>query len=396
MGRFAQRLLLAATLSVAASAGHATAGIQAITLDFYSERVSVAYNTDIVLPFHGTINEQNLVNYYQQIKRRDDHTLLRDLDQHRRAYELNDWLFYELLRATVDEILEGGTAIERELTTWFLLAQLGFDARLTFYENGVFLYVYTEDEVFEVPMIEDGGRHYVNLSSIHRPADENRPLYLLNFAPRPQGRPFTFYLQQLPKLRPQVATRSFQFAFEEYVYQVEVEADQTVVEVMREYPFIAEQQYLEVPLSTSVSSSLIPQFRRMLHGKTKREALAFLVAFTRSSFLYKDDKEHFGHSKPMIADEVFHYPYSDCEDRSALFYRLVRDLLDLPMIVVAYEDHLTIAVALDGAPDDPDALPFDGRRYYICDPTGPVNSTAIGRAPKGYEQAAFTVIGRYK
>ena len=376
---------------------HAAGGVRAVTIPFYSERVSIAYNTEIVVPFHAPVNEKNLIDYYQQLARRDYQTLLQALQQKRQIYALNDWLFYELLRETVDKILEGKEAVQRELTCWFLLSQLEYDTRLTFREQRVFLYVYTLDEVFEVPMIEDAGRTYVNLSSIRRPEEQQGPLFLLHFRPRPGGRAFSFYLQQLPALQPRPALRSFEFAYGEYVYQVEVEADETIVDIMRRYPFIAERQYLEVPFSASVATSLIPQFRRMLRGKTQREALAFLVAFTRSSFSYKDDKEFFGHSKPMIADEVFHYPFSDCEDRSALFYRLVRELLDLPMIIVAYEDHLTIAVALAGADDEAgDAISFEGRRYIICDPTGPVNSTAIGRAPKGYEDAAFTIIGRYK
>ena len=83
----------------------------------------------------------------------------------------------------------------------------------------------------------------------------------------------------------------------------------------------------------------------------------------------------------MIADEVFFYPYSDCEDRSALFYALVRELLDLPMIVVAFPDHLTVAVSLEE--ELPGAvISYQGRRYYICDPTGPVNSSEIGIFPK--------------
>ena len=49
----------------------------------------------------------------------------------------------------------------------------------------------------------------------------------------------------------------------------------------------------------------------------------------------------------MIPDEVLHYPVSDCEDRSALYFALVRDLLNLPVVAIAYNDHLSVAVALE-------------------------------------------------
>jgi hypothetical protein len=119
-----------------------------------------------------------------------------------------------------------------------------------------------------------------------------------------------------------------------------------------------------------------------------------LVSFTRSSFQYREDKDYFGYSKPMIADEVFHYPFSDCEDRSALFFRLVKETVDLPMIIVAFPDHLTIGVALDEEIGEP--ISYRGRNYYICDPTGPVNSTDIGVFPNGYRNSDFEIIGNYK
>ena len=96
----------------------------------------------------------------------------------------------------------------------------------------------------------------------------------------------------------------------------------------------------------------------------------------------------------MIADEVFHYPYSDCEDRSALFFCLVKEIIDLPMIIVAFTDHLTIAVALEE--EIGDAIRYEGKNYYICDPTGPVNSTDIGAFPSGYRNAKFKIIGEHK
>ena len=370
-----------------------TASIRAVVVPFYSEKVSLAYNTEFIVRFREEVSEKNMLDYYQQLSRRDYTTLLSDLESKREALQLNDWLFYELLRNTVREILPGCSNAQWELTCWFLLSQLGFDTRLTYYNATVFLYVFTTDEVFEVPLINENGRIYVNLTNIRQKQQYAGPLYMLNYAPHPQGRPFTFYLSRLPSLRPSPIMRSFEFGYGEYTYQVEVEADETVMAVMERYPFIAEQQYLEVPLSNSISHSLLPQLRRMLEGKSQREAVEFLVAFTRSSFQYKDDKEFFGRSKPMIADEVFHYPFSDCEDRSALFYRLVRALLDLPMIVIAYEDHLTIGVAL--SENCGKAITYRGRDYFICDPTGPVNSTAIGQVPKGYETRSFEIIGAY-
>ena len=95
----------------------------------------------------------------------------------------------------------------------------------------------------------------------------------------------------------------------------------------------------------------------------------------------------------MVAEEVFLHPYSDCEDRSALFYHLVKSLLDLPMVVIAYSDHITVGVAI---PDfEGEYIKYQGKKFFICDPTGPEGSLELGRFPKGYKYKKYKVIHAY-
>ena len=64
------------------------------------------------------------------------------------------------------------------------------------------------------------------------------------------------------------------------------------------------------------------------------------------------------------------------------------------MVVVAYHDHLTIGVAIPGYRGS--AVKHKGREFFICDPTGPVNSSEIGFIPEGYENESFEIISTYK
>ncbi|MFK8010229.1 MAG: hypothetical protein AB8H03_28000 [Saprospiraceae bacterium] len=81
---------------------------------------------------------------------------------------------------------------------------------------------------------------------------------------------------------------------------------------------------------------------------------------------------------------------SDGEDRSALFSYLVNELLHLPMIVIAYDDHLTIVVATTRSIGKP--ICFENRKYFIYDPTEPYNSKKIGDAPIGYKYSSFEIL----
>lgn len=367
---------------------------QQVTFRFFSEEVTLHYAPDLLPPGPARITEAELVAFYQDLTTRPYQSLLSGLQSERERLILNDWLFFRLTQDALTAAFPAHSSLQRDLTCWFLLSQAGFDTRLTYFEDEIYIYVYTQDEVFEAPMIEDQGRPFVNLSSIHEPYPAGRSLYLLNFAPNPSGHPFGFYLRQLPELKPQPFRQTYRFIHRDTTHELTVSADRTIAEVMEEYPFISEGQYLEVPLSRTLAASLLPQLQRLIAGKSPREAVELLVAFTRNAFVYQEDKEFFGRSKPMIAEEVFHYPVSDCEDRSALFYMLARELLDLPMIIVAFPDHLTIGVALEQLQGP--IIRHRNRHYFICDPTGPVNSSEIGNFPQGYENQPFKIIGEHR
>ena len=356
--------------------------------------LDLSYNPEMILKTRVNLEEENMVAYYKAMEQLDYQTLLTDLEATKAKLALNDWLYFQLIQKVVKKLYPKVAPLNKELTCWFLLSKSGFDTRLTYRKKNAYVYVYTKDEVFEVPLIKEGKRTYVNLSSITSKDAVQEALYMLNFVPNPKGKALSFSLKQLPNLAPHIKTRELAFNFHKATYQMRVKFDQTIIDLMRQYPFFAEKDYLEVPLSKTVAHSLLPQLKDLIKGKTEKEALEFLVAFTRSSFKYKEDKEYFGVSKPMIADEVFYYPFSDCEDRSALFYVLVKELLQLPMVIVAFEDHLTIAVAIPQFKGE--SIRFQGNDYYICDPTGPINSTVVGEFPSGYQNKPFEIIGFYQ
>ena len=63
------------------------------------------------------------------------------------------------------------------------------------------------------------------------------------------------------------------------------------------------------------------------------------------------------------------------------------------MLILAYPNHITVAVALD-EPVQGVSVESDGKKYYICDPTGPINSTAIGIFPEEYANVPFEIVVR--
>ena len=386
-------LCVAFFTGIAATPKADPADFQTFALEFYGQPVKVTYHPDVVVADPSRLANADIRTRVRELSRKPTGVLLNSLLEAKRMYQLNDFLFFKLARTSVSVIYEGKSRNAQELVLYQLLVDAGFDARLTFRGDRLFLNVHTTEDLFEVPIIDTDGRPYANLSCLGGQCSGRQRLYIFSDHPNPTGRSFGFQLRKWPALAIQPMDKTMRFNYHGTPQELQVTFDQTMVDIMADYPFIHEYCYLETPLSPTLASSLLPQLREYMAGLDQRQRLELLASFTRSAFAYKEDNENFGKSKPMVPEELFGYSYSDCEDRSALFYALVRDLLDMPMAVIAYDDHLTVAVGSETLAGD--SFRYEGKRYVFCDPTGPKNSSLIGDIPPGYEHKEFSVIGTY-
>ena len=94
-------------------------------------------------------------------------------------------------------------------------------------------------------------------------------------------------------------------------------------------------------------------------------------------------------------EETLYYLYSDCEDRSALFYNMVKEILKIDVVLVDFPGHASAAVHFEKSPDkDRNIKPVfhKGKAYYVCDPTGPGNHLRLGEYPSGFENTTPRVL----
>jgi hypothetical protein len=146
--------------------------------------------------------------------------------------------------------------------------------------------------------------------------------------------------------------------------------------VLNKYLMDFFNDYLQTDLSVYARAAvdpvlyrqLIPAIQKHLAGKNAEESLEWLLQFVQYAFEYRIDREQFGREKPFFAEELFYYPYSDCEDRAILFSQLVRSILNLEVLLLLYPDHAATAVAID-TDKTGYGIRFNDRQYIICDPT---------------------------
>jgi hypothetical protein len=121
-------------------------------------------------------------------------------------------------------------------------------------------------------------------------------------------------------------------------------------------------------LDPITENSLVKAITPLIENKNELEAVNIILDFVQNAFEYKTDIDQFGYEKFYFPEDIFHYPYSDCEDRSILFSHLIKTILKLDVIGLEYNTHAACAVKFSSEING-DSITFNGAKYIICDPT---------------------------
>lgn len=126
--------------------------------------------------------------------------------------------------------------------------------------------------------------------------------------------------------------------------------------------------YANTPLDKTTRNALYPLLKKNIQGLSERDAVDMILNWVQTAFEYGYDDQIWGGDRPFFPAETLYYPYCDCEDRSILFSRIIRDIMGLDVVLLYYPGHLASAVKFR---DDTkgDYVTYRGQRYIVCDPT---------------------------
>ena len=356
---------------------------------FYSQKVTVSYDKSIFLKHTIQASDENIKQFYFQIKQANYQAILKDLKQLKADLSLNDWFYYELIRNASNEIFNNEPVNYRQAFTWFMLLESGYDVILT-YREPFELFVYTTTEVYERSTITLQNKEYVSMDNfLHR---ENSVSYC-QFMPGLEKQAFNFSIE-LPKLKGDSLIKiTKEFAFqgndEKYIYSI----SRNFIEFMKGYPKLNNSAYFNVQLSAVTYQSLIPQLKKRVAGLPHEEAVRYLLAFVRLTFSPQfDDTNTPVDFHPMIAEETLYYDHGDCEGKSVMFYFLVKELVGVPMIALLYPNHINVAVRLEQPYGN--AIEFNDALYTVCEPNvvGDFKEFDVPGSADRYKQARIMVI----
>jgi hypothetical protein len=357
-----------------------SAGKAMLQYNFYGTETSVVNPGN--LPPLQQIDAKNIETYFENTCNIDAVSeLVIELRKKQHDMQLNDWGYYKLIEKTAS--LVEPSLLRQKLFTWAVLLKSGYNAKIGFANNEVYLMLPTNEEIYSSYYLTINNTPYY----IQTGNNENNslPKLRVHTANYPGGKTLSLHIDKIPQLGNSTINRQLLFRND----TIAVTCNKWLIDFYNEYPLCDIQLFFSAPLSKPVLKSLDNYFNPLFISATNRQKINLLLGFVQNSFAYKTDTDQFGREKYFFPDELFYYPFSDCEDKSILFSRLVKHFTGYNCIGLDFPGHVNTAVCFPGEPKGT-FINFSGKNYTICDPT--YTNAPIGYLDSKYENITPEII----
>lgn len=327
---------------------------------FYGTECSVSLTPSLLIRL-ATLQENSVADAWERIAGGSYDRAAGECLELKRQLRLNDWGYYRLVQ-TIGNAFCGQDTDESVLVQAFLMAEAGYKIRLARGDNRLRLLLALDQEVYERPYFKIDGQRFFLLDGIARAKSYN----ICNFSIAGE-RILSLTMPEPPLLAVKPGREVIHDDLAHELHTV-VSVNDNLIDFLADYPFCYWDIYAATRLSDRVRGQLLPTLRRVLQGKSEREAAGILLSYLHNAFPYKTDEAQFGRERTLFCEEMFHYSYSDCEDRSILYVELVRELLGLKTVLLYYPNHIATAICFREQTAG-DYVQVGSERYTVCDPT---------------------------
>lgn len=314
--------------------------------------------------------------------------LVADCQRLKSEYRLCDWAYLNMLYALSNQYASGENAAT--LLTAYLFSQSGYKLRIG-ENNGLLDLLYASKHIiYNKNRFEIDGEYYYPFKGV------SSNLYISG-ASFPKEQSLSLWISGAQKFdlskTPERWLKSTRYPEMHFSSNV----NKNLIDFYETYPtsmvggnmMTRWAMYANTPISEEVRTSFYPQLKSAISGLDELAAVQKLLNWVQTAFVYEYDDKVWGHDRAFFPEETLYYPYCDCEDRSILLTRLVRDLLGLKCLLVCYPGHLAAAVAFNGDVGG-DYILHKQKRYVITDPT--YIGAPVGRTMPDMDNSSAKVI----
>lgn len=336
------------------------ASSKSASFPFFGDTVQVEYHFNLALNLSDEISPEVIADSWEKISVSDYRSALDALLNQKSIYGLNDYGYYLLVKAFGASLFNSENEIR--LFTWFMLSKSKYKTKIGYNGSKVYLLLPSKREVY-------GKNFFVQNELTFYVMDyKGGEMYAYEGNYPEAYKTMDFSISSELNLKESLTTNLVSFTHNKGVFDFEVTYNKNAIDFYQSIPSIGLDGYFNAHLSASTQKSLVEQLAPMVEEMTETEAVSFLLTLVQKGFEYKIDEEQFGQEKVFFPEEILHYPFSDCEDRSVFFAYLVNTLLGNEVIGLDYPAHVATAVRFnDQVPGD--YFMFEGAKYVVCDPT---------------------------
>lgn len=329
------------------------------------------------IPVLNGIDELSVANAWEELCTDKYNNLLIDCIKLRSSRNLCDWAYLLMLK-DLGESLCGKNTNEAVLLMAYLYSQSGYRMRLGQYNGKLQMLYASQHDVYGRPYFECDGIKFFAMSKVEGTIKINAAKY-------PKEQSLSLWVNNAPEVDCDVSQERTLVSQRYPELSIHVGVNRNLLNFYESYPtsevggnFMTRwAMYANTPLCSEVREQLYSQLTRQISGMSQLDAVERLLNFVQTAFVYEYDDKVWGNDRAFFAEESLYYPYCDCEDRSILFSRLVRDLLGLKVVLVYYPGHLATAVHFTDHVTG-DYILLNNQRFTVCDPTyigAPVGAT---------------------
>lgn len=338
-----------------------------VNVSFYGTPVKVRFdnNEDYRI---NTVSENSVAMALKVLATEKYDNCIFDCLKAREEYCLCDWAYLQFVQQVADEAC-GKTTNEASLLNAYILIQSGYKIRLAFSGERLYVLYASKHSIFNKSSYFIDGDNYYGL--VELPSR-----LMISKASFPKEQNISLLIARQPNLAMNLSAKRQILSKTFPSFRVEAQTNKNLLSFYDTYPcsyyggnYMTQwAQYANTPMDAQVVSTVYPALRKLLEGLTEKEKVSRLLNWVQTGFTYEYDDKVWGRDRTFFSEETLFYPYCDCEDRSVLLTRLIRDIIGLECILIYYPGHLATAVHFT-TPVTGDYISLKGKKYIVCDPT---------------------------
>ena len=356
-----------------------------VPVDFFGQNLVLRADPHLIDFTLGKPGQNEVARFWRKVSETNYGDLLLQINVLKEQLNLNDWGTYQLIDQFSARISQKNNNT-KVLYNWFLMTVSGFRTRLAYSAaaDKMYLLVPSSNNVFGCQFLKINDQEYYFISNF---GEEIGTVLTYDEEYGDAKKRISLAVTKPLNFKERYVSKKMKFS-DEYP-ELEVNVPQNEMAFYATYPQTDFYVTMSAPMNPVLEASLLLYFGQIAKDKNPVETVAILLEFTQKAFQYKTDQAQFGYEKWDFPDEIFFYPFSDCDDRAALLSWLVYHVAKLDVVGLMFTGHVSTAVLF------PNEVPGDfvlakQKKFTICD--GTFVGAPIGKCMPQFEGKSAEII----